>query len=138
MATIDCPAVAPARNLPSKKPAQKYSDYKLVEAKSLTLTILLAGVMVIAIVITANFSSAAGQQVHGDYLVRIPQGATEPEGVHHEAGHIAIPAGTTVVWSNDDPGQPHTVTSDVQDSDKAGFDVSLRHYSYLHFLSIYI
>jgi plastocyanin len=95
-------------------------DYKLVDAKSLTLTILLAGVMVIAIVIPANFSSAAGQQVHGDYLVRIPQGATEQEGVYYEPGHIAIPAGTTVVWPNDDPGQLHTVTSDEPDSDQAG------------------
>jgi hypothetical protein len=50
---IDCPTVAPASNLPSRKPAHKYSDCKLVEVKSLTLTILLAGVMVIAIVIPA-------------------------------------------------------------------------------------
>jgi hypothetical protein len=31
---------------------------------------------------------------------------------HYYPPNIAIPAGTTIAWVNDDPGQPHTVTSD--------------------------
>ncbi|NOJ28681.1 MAG: hypothetical protein DA328_00760 [Nitrososphaeraceae archaeon] len=45
------------------------------------------------------------------YIVDIPAGAWKKDGIHYYPQHIAIPAGTTVAWFNDDPGQPHTVTS---------------------------
>ena len=46
------------------------------------------------------------------YIARIPPGAAADEGnVHYYPDKFAVPAGTTVAWFNDDPGQLHTVTS---------------------------
>ena len=46
------------------------------------------------------------------YVVRIPPGAAQQSSPqHYYPPNIAIPAGTTIGWVNDDPGQPHTVTS---------------------------
>jgi len=33
---------------------------------------------------------------------------------------ISIPAGTTIAWFNDNPGQPHTVTSGLSNSSDIG------------------
>lgn len=50
------------------------------------------------------------------YIVRIiPGAAFENSLFHYFPDDIAIPAGTTIVWFNDDPGQPHTVTSGTPD-----------------------
>lgn len=46
------------------------------------------------------------------YLARIPPGAAQKDSPqHYYPSNIAVPAGTTIAWFNDDPGQPHTVTS---------------------------
>lgn len=48
------------------------------------------------------------------YIVRIiPGAAFEDSLFHYYPEDIAIPAGTTISWFNDDPGQPHTVTSGI-------------------------
>jgi hypothetical protein len=50
------------------------------------------------------------------YIVRIiPGAAFEDSLFHYYPDDIAIPTGTTVAWFNDDPGQPHTVTSGTLD-----------------------
>ncbi len=61
-------------------------------------------------------------KVMPSYIIDIPAGAWKKEGIHFYPQNIAIPAGTTVAWFNDDPGQPHTVTSGkpgIQSSGKA-------------------
>jgi hypothetical protein len=52
------------------------------------------------------------QETLPTYIVRIPPGAAmRDNSIHYYPDNIAIPSGVTVVWFNDDPGQPHTVTS---------------------------
>jgi plastocyanin len=83
--------------------------------------ILLVGVVMATAIslISIELPEASAQRVFGDYLVRIPPGATVPGSVHYEPAEIVVPVGTTVVWVNDDPDQPHTVTSGVADSPDA-------------------
>ena len=51
-------------------------------------------------------------EVLSTYIVRIiPGAAFENSLFHYYPDDVAIPAGTTIAWFNDDPGQPHTVTS---------------------------
>ncbi|HEU4446215.1 MAG TPA: hypothetical protein VFR94_16200 [Nitrososphaeraceae archaeon] len=46
------------------------------------------------------------------YVVRIPPGASQQNSPqHYYPPNVAVPSGTTIGWVNDDPGQPHTVTS---------------------------
>jgi hypothetical protein len=55
------------------------------------------------------------------YVLRIPPGAAlQDSPIHYYPDNIAIPSGITVAWFNDDPGQPHTVTSGVPDSPESG------------------
>jgi hypothetical protein len=52
------------------------------------------------------------EKVLPTYVVRIPPGAFQKNSSQHfYPPNIAIPIGTTLGWVNDDPGQPHTVTS---------------------------
>lgn len=73
----------------------------------------------IIIIISTDLPSAFTQLVRGDYLVRIPQGATQEGEIHYDPAEIAVPAGATLVWFNDDPAQPHTVTSGTPDGQQA-------------------
>jgi len=65
-------------------------------------------------------SAAYAQEVRGSYVVDIPAGAYQPGAEHYVPANIAIPAGTTIVWFNDDPNQPHTVTSGTPNSNNSG------------------
>jgi hypothetical protein len=50
------------------------------------------------------------------YIVRIiPGAAFEDSLFHYYPADVAVPIGTTIAWFNDDPGQPHTVTSGTPD-----------------------
>jgi hypothetical protein len=50
------------------------------------------------------------------YVVRIiPGAAFEDSLFHYYPADVAVPTGTTIAWFNDDPGQPHTVTSGTPD-----------------------
>jgi len=61
------------------------------------------------------------EEVIATYVVRIPPGAAlQDSPIHYYPDNIAIPSGITVAWFNDDPGQPHTVTSGVPDSPESG------------------
>jgi plastocyanin len=93
-----------------------FIKYDLLMKAWIPASLLLATAVTI---ISIDFPDASAQRVFGDYLVRIPPGATQEGGVHYEPAGIAVPAGTTVVWVNDDPGQPHTVTSGMADSPEA-------------------
>jgi plastocyanin len=54
------------------------------------------------------------QEVLPTYISRIiPGAASEDSLFHYYPPDIAVPAGTTIAWFNDDPGQPHTVTSGI-------------------------
>jgi plastocyanin len=55
------------------------------------------------------------------YLIRIVPGAADKNNtLHYYPQNIAIPTGTTVAWFNDDPSQPHTVTSGPPGSPDSG------------------
>ena len=61
------------------------------------------------------------EEVIATYVVRIPPGAAlQDSPIHYYPDTIAIPSGITVAWFNDDPGQPHTVTSGAPDSPESG------------------
>jgi plastocyanin len=65
--------------------------------------------------------SISPQRVLPTYIIRIPPGAAlQSSPIHYSPQNVAIPSGTTVAWVNDDPGQPHTVTSDLPGSNKRG------------------
>ena len=62
------------------------------------------------------FSFFPTHEVFPTYIVRIiPGAAFDASLFHYYPEDIAIPAGTTISWFNDDPGQPHTVTSGIPD-----------------------
>lgn len=51
-------------------------------------------------------------EVLPDYVVRVlPGAASRDSPFHYFPSVVNVPTGTTVAWFNDDPGQPHTVTS---------------------------
>lgn len=69
-------------------------------------------------------SMAFAQQSPGyaTYIVHIPANAYVKDNVHWVPQHIAVPAGTTVEFANDDPDQQHTVTSGTPNSPSGLFD----------------
>lgn len=61
------------------------------------------------------------QEVIATYVIRIPPGAAlEESPIHYYPDNVAIPSGITIAWFNDDPGQPHTVTSGLPNSPESG------------------
>jgi plastocyanin len=57
-------------------------------------------------------SMATLQNIGARYAISIVPGAAQKTNlIHYYPPSIAIPVGTTVAWFNNDPGQPHTVTS---------------------------
>jgi plastocyanin len=70
-----------------------------------------------------NAYAQAGQESRPNYFIRINPGASLAEGGHHYSiGNAAVPAGTTVVWVNNDQGVQHTVTSGMPGSNTGLFD----------------
>ena len=64
----------------------------------------------------------AQEEIRGTYVVHIPPtpATTDESQTHYDPAEIAIPAGTTVLWFNDDPSQPHTVTSGSPEGNDSG------------------
>ncbi|HEX7207511.1 MAG TPA: plastocyanin/azurin family copper-binding protein [Nitrososphaeraceae archaeon] len=61
------------------------------------------------------------QQVLPTYVIDIPAGAVSSNSSIHYVPPIAsIPTDITIAWFNDDPGQVHTVTSGLPDSQDSG------------------
>jgi plastocyanin len=55
------------------------------------------------------------------YAVSIVPGASQPTSAfHYYPPAIAVPTDTRVAWFNNDPGQPHTVTSGLPNASDAG------------------
>ncbi|WP_458718941.1 cupredoxin domain-containing protein [Candidatus Nitrosocosmicus sp. R] len=66
-------------------------------------------------------SMATLQNTPGTYAVSIVPGAAQRDSpYHYYPPAINVPVGTTVVWFNNDFGQPHTVTSGVPNSSHTG------------------
>ena len=75
---------------------------------------------------------SANEEVLPTYISRIiPGAAFEGSLLHYYPEDIAIPAGTTIAWFNDDPGQPHTVTSGNPDGPSNIFNSDLIPYNSL-------
>lgn len=73
---------------------------------------------------------SANEEVLPTYFSRIiPGAAFEGSLFHYYPEDIAIPAGTTIAWFNDDPGQPHTVTSGNPDGPSNIFNSDLIPYN---------
>jgi hypothetical protein len=64
------------------------------------------------------------------YIVRIiPGAAFEDSLFHYYPEDVAVPTGTTIAWVNDDPGQPHTVTSGTPDDPSNIFNSGVMPYT---------
>ncbi len=95
---------------------------------------LVASTLVIITAITSNYSMtiipysygqmgsmATLQNTPGTYAVSIIPGAAQRDSPnHYYPPAINVPVGTTVLWFNNDFGQPHTVTSGIPDSSHTG------------------
>jgi plastocyanin len=109
----------------------------LITKYTMTTVFLLLGILIAALisesssVITTTTTNANGQigmtptiatqRVLPTFIIRIPPGAAlQSSPIHYSPQDIAIPSGTTVAWVNDDPEQPHTVTSDLPNSSNSG------------------
>jgi plastocyanin len=97
----------------------------------------LISTMIIAAVLTSSFttitttttkdvygqtgSMATLQNIGATYAISIVPGAAHKTNfIHYYPPSIAIPVGTTVAWFNNDPEQPHTVTSGLLGASDSG------------------
>jgi plastocyanin len=86
---------------------------------------VLVSFMLAIIIVGPNIANASlglfslfSENIVATYISRIPPGAAfEANLFHYYPEDIAVPAGTTVAWFNDDPGQLHTVTSGTPDDE---------------------
>ena len=70
-----------------------------------------------------NYAYAqAGQETRPNYFIRINEGSDFEGSQHYSIGNAAVPAGTTVVWVNNDQGVRHTVTSGTPGNNTGLFD----------------
>lgn len=66
-------------------------------------------------------AGAAIQNIKATYAVSIVPGAAQRTNlIHYYPPAIAVPVGTTVAWFNNDPEQPHTVTSGLPGASNSG------------------
>jgi plastocyanin len=90
--------------------------------------VLLVLVTTFSVVISPSFAqlgmspiSPIGEEVLPTYIATIVPGAAQRESLqHYYPDNIAIPKGITIAWANEDPGQPHTVTSGLENSTDKG------------------
>ena len=69
-----------------------------------------------------NAYAQVGQEPRPNYFIRINPGASVQTTQEYSIGNAAVPAGTTVVWVNNDQGVRHTVTSGTPGSNTGYFD----------------
>lgn len=66
-------------------------------------------------------AGTAVQNIKATYAIEIVPGAAQKTNlIHYYPPAIAVPLGTTVGWFNNDPEQPHTVTSGLPGASDAG------------------
>lgn len=89
----------------------------LIVTTAFLTSLLLLSTASISITPTTNIQAQTGsmatlQNVQATYAISIVPGAAQRESPYHYfPPAVAVPTGTTVAWFNNDPGQPHTVTS---------------------------
>jgi plastocyanin len=86
--------------------------------------LLLTGMSTNSVFVNGNLNAyaQAGQEARPNYFIRINPGSTAEGSQHYSIGNAAVPAGTTVVWVNNDQGVRHTVTSGTPGSNTGFFD----------------
>jgi plastocyanin len=82
----------------------------------IALTVLVSLLAMVQLTTTEIFAQSGTmstlQNIDATYAVSIVPGAAQRDNTYHYyPPEIAVPAGTTVAWFNNDFGQPHTVTS---------------------------
>ena len=127
--------VHPSLFMSSNRPRGK----RCLAAPSAAVSAFVLFVLVIIIIVPPNMTYAqqglfpfpsANEEVLPTYISRIiPGAAFEGSLFHYYPEDIAIPAGTTIAWFNDDPGQPHTVTSGNPDGPSNIFNSDLMPYN---------
>lgn len=125
----------PSLFMSSNRPRGK----RCLAAPSAAVSAFVLFVLVIIIIVPPNMTYAqqglfpfpsANEEVLPTYISRIVPGtAFEGSLFHYYPEDIAIPAGTTIAWFNDDPGQPHTVTSANPDGPSNIFNSDLIPYN---------
>ena len=82
---------------------------------AVTAPLLLTGMSTNSVFVNGNIHAyaQAGQEARPNYFIRMNPGATAEGSQHYSIGNAAVPAGTTVVWVNNDQGVRHTVTSGI-------------------------
>lgn len=89
----------------------------LIMTTAFLTSLLLLSTASISITPTTNIQAQTGsmatlQNVQATYAISIVPGAAQRESPYHYfPPAVAVPTGTTIAWFNNDPGQPHTVTS---------------------------
>jgi plastocyanin len=71
---------------------------------------------------TNAYAQQAGPEARPIYFIRINEGSDFEGSQHYSIGNAAVPAGTTVVWVNNDQGVRHTVTSGTPGNNTGLFD----------------
>lgn len=109
---------------------KKHFDLKGNIEEKVSTGVLLAGFSVIILASILSIASAqlgmsplqlVGERVLPTYIASIIPGASTGDNLqHYYPENIAVPVGITVAWSNNDPGQPHTVTSGLENSSDKG------------------
>ncbi|MDQ3888770.1 MAG: hypothetical protein M3251_05800 [Thermoproteota archaeon] len=113
-------------------------------APSAAISAFVLFVLTIIIIFTPNMTYAqlamfqflsTNQEVLPTYISRIIPGAIfEGSLFHYYPEDVAIPAGTTIAWFNDDPGQAHTVTSGTPNGTSNIFNSGLiPHHSFFQY-----
>lgn len=88
---------------------------------SISIVILYAAIPSLAFGQLGMFPIQTSNKLLPTYIIDIIPGAANRNATeHYYPSDIAIPEGTTVGWFNDDPGQPHTVTSGTANSQHSG------------------
>jgi plastocyanin len=94
-----------------------------------TITLIVMMLMMLASATTQHITfgqfgltpAPTPNEVLPDYVIRVlPGAASEDSLFHYFPSIVNVPTGTTIAWFNDDPGQPHTVTSGMPDSPESG------------------
>lgn len=94
-----------------------------MQAIIIIAALVTAGIAATTAAVASLPSAFAQEEIRGTYVVHIPVTETTQEeeaAVHYDPAEIAIPAGTTVLWFNDDSLQPHTVTSGSPEGENSG------------------
>jgi plastocyanin len=103
----------------------KESNIKTLVATTVVLMPLIlvsTGFMTTSINTLAQTGSMATlQNIDATYAIGIVPGAAQRDApYHYYPPAVSVPVGTTVAWFNNDPGQPHTVTSGNPASPQSG------------------